>query len=169
MSAKGPGGQEHLPEMMGTEFIFRFYRLMKAASLYDRNNATIEKLTREALQAINPFVQSQSQLYLKIVRDNFFFNSIRIPVKADRYSIFKVFSQEMSKRMIGELEFDQEVGAAHLKDFVFLLTGLEEGNESNYLYVNRQLESRGIQGISVGKLEYVRDEDLLIDSEKQKQ
>ena len=81
MSAKGPGGQEHLPEMMGTEFIFRFYRLLKGASLYDRNNATIEKLTREALQAINPFVQSQSQLYLKIVRDNFFFNSIRIPYR----------------------------------------------------------------------------------------
>jgi HD-GYP domain-containing protein (c-di-GMP phosphodiesterase class II) len=61
------------------------------------------------------------------------------------------------------------VEAARLKEFVFLLARLEEGNESNYLYVNRQLESRGIQGISVGKLEYVRDEDLLIDSEKQKQ
>ena len=169
MNAKPLGSHEHLPEMMGTEFILRFYRLLKGASLYDRNNATIEKLTQEALQTINPFVQTQSQLYLKIVRDNFFFNSIRIPVKADRYSIFKIFSQEMSKRMIGELEFSREVEAARLKDFVFLLAGLEEGNESNYLYVNRQLESRGIQGISVGKLEFVREEDLLVDSEKQKQ
>ena len=169
MNGKPPGGQEHLPEMMGTEFIFRFYRLLKAASLYDRNNATIEKLTQEGLQTINPFVQTQGQLFLKIVRDNFFFNSIRIPMKADRYSIFKVFSQEMGKRMIGELEFSQEMEASRLKDFVFLLARLEEGNESNYLYVNRQLESRGTQGISVGKLEFVREEDLLIDSEKQKQ
>jgi putative nucleotidyltransferase with HDIG domain len=126
MDVRIPAGQEHLPEMMGTEFIFRFYRLLKGATLYDRNNATIEKLTREVLQTVNPFVQSQGQLYLKLVRDNFFFNNIRIPVKADRYSIFKIFSQEMGKRMLGEL------------------------------------------GISVGKLEYVRDEDLLIDSEKQK-
>jgi putative nucleotidyltransferase with HDIG domain len=168
MDMKMPTSQEHLPEMIGTEFILRFYRLLKGASLYDRNNAAIEKLTQEVLQTVNPFVESQGQLYLKIVRDNFFFNNIRIPVKADRYSIFKIFSQEMGKRMLGELEFGEKLEGRVLKDFVFLLAGLDDGNESNYLYVNRQLESKGIHGISVGKLEYVRDEDLLIDSEKQK-
>ena len=117
-----PAGKEHVPEMVGTEFIFRFYRLLKGASLYDRNNATIERLTQEALQTINPFVQSQEHLFLKIVRDNFFFNNFRIPVKADRYSIFKIFSQEMARRMIGELEFNEEVTTSTLKDFVFLLS-----------------------------------------------
>ena len=164
-----PMGQEHVPEMMGTEFILRFYRLLKGATLYDRNNAIIDKLTQEALQTINPFIQSQEHLYLKIVRDNFFFNNIRIPVKADRYSIFKIFSLEMARRMIGEVEFIEELTPSTLKDFVFLLSRLDEGNESNYLYVNRQLESRGVHGVSVGKLEYMRDEDFLIDSEKQKQ
>ena len=163
-----PAGQEHLPEMVGTEFIFRFYRLLKGATLYDRNNATIEKLTQEVLQTVNPFVQSQGQLYLKLVRENFFFNNIRIPVKADRYSVFKIFTMEMGKRMLGELEFSEEIEGPKLKDFVFLLAKLDDGNESNYLYVNRQLASKGIHGISVGKLEYVRDEDLLFDSEKQK-
>ncbi len=160
--------QEHLPEIMGTEFIFRFYRLLKAASLYDRNNAAIERLAQEALQTINPFVRSQEHLFLKLLRDHFFFNNIRIPVKADRYSIFKVFSQEMARRMLGEIEFSQETEADPLKHFVFLLAGLDEGNESNYLYVNRHLEARGIHGISVGKLEYLREEDLLFDSERQK-
>jgi len=107
-------------------------------------------------------------MLLKIVRDNFFFNNIRIPVRADRYKMFKDFSQEMSKRMLGELEFSQEIEAGRMKDFIFLLSGLEEGNESNYLYVNRQLQTRGIDGISVGKLEILRDEDLLVDSEKQR-
>jgi len=168
MDSRAPGSQEHLPEMTGTEFIFRFYRLLKGATLYDRNNVTIERLTQEVLQTVNPFVQSQGQLYLKIVRDNFFFNNIRIPVKADRYSVFKIFSQEMGKRMLGELEISEELEAPKLKDFVFLLAKLDDSNESNYLYVNRQLESKGIHGLSVGKLEYVRDEDLLFDSEKQK-
>src|SRR5271157_4847480 len=89
MDLRIPLSQEHIPEMTGTEFIFRFYRLLKGASLYDRKNATIERLTREALHTINPFVKSQGQLGLKIIRDNFFFNNIRIPMKADRYSIFK--------------------------------------------------------------------------------
>jgi putative nucleotidyltransferase with HDIG domain len=169
MDVSIPMGQEHVPEMMGTEFILRFYRLLKGATLYDRNNATIDRLTQEALQTINPFVQSQEHLYLKIIRENFFFNNTRIPVNADRYSIFKIFSQEMARRMIGEVEFTEELTPSALKDFVFLLSRADEGNESNYLYVNRQLESRGVHGVSVGKLEYMRDEDFLIDSERQKQ
>ena len=56
--------------------------------------------------------------------------------------------------MIGELEFSQELEGPTLKDFVFLLSALDDGNESNYLYLNRQLESQGIHGITVGKLEY---------------
>lgn len=168
MDVKIPVGQEHLPEMMGTEFICRFYRLLKGACLYDRNNATIERLTQEALQMINPAVRSQGQLLLKMVRDNFFFNNIRVPVKADRYSIFKIFSQEMARRMLGDLDFTEEVDGTTLREFAFLLAKLDDGNESNYLYVNRQLESKGIHGISVGKLEYFRDEDILLDSEKQK-
>jgi len=163
-----PVSQEHIPEMMGTEFIFRFCRLLKGATLYDRKNTTIERLTQEALLAINPFIKSQGELELKIVRDNFFFNNIRVPVKADRYSIFKISAREMGKRMIGQMEFSQELEGATLKDFVFLLSGLDSNNESNYLYVNRQLETWGIHGITVGKLEFVRDEDLLVDSEKQR-
>jgi putative nucleotidyltransferase with HDIG domain len=168
MDLRIPLSQEPIPEMTGTEFIFRFYRLLKGASLYDRKNATIERLTREALHTINPFVKSQGQLGLKIIRDNFFFNNIRIPMKADRYSIFKIFSQEMAKRMIGEIEFSRELEGAILKDFAYLLSGLEHNNESNYLYVNRQLEAQGIHGITVGKLEMVGEEDFLVDSEKQK-
>jgi len=168
MDLRIPLGREDLPEVTGSEFILRFFRLLKGASLYDRKNATIERLTREALQTINPFVKSQGELGLKIIRDNFFLNNIRIPVKADRYSIFKIFSQEMAKRMIGEMEFSRELEGGTLKDFAFLLSGLENNNESNYLYVNRQLESQGIHGITVGKLELVREEDFLVDSEKQK-
>ena len=55
-----------------------------------------------------------------------------------------------------------------LKDFVYLLSGLEENNESNYLYVKKQLEYRDIEAIQVGKLEFFKDEEIYIDSEDQK-
>jgi len=159
---------EHLPATLGTEFVLRFYRLLKGATIYDRNNVNIQRLTQDCLQAINPFVRSEGQLFLKIIRRNFFFNNMRIPVKADKYSIFKNFSQEMEKRWIGELEFSSEVSGENLKDFVYILSGLEEENESNYLSVRMQLQSREIRGISVGKLEFLRDEELYVDSEEQK-
>jgi putative nucleotidyltransferase with HDIG domain len=159
---------EHLPTRLGTEFIGRFFRLFKGTTIYDRKNVIIDRLAQECLQVINSIVQSEGSLFLKIVRDNFFFNNVRIQVKADKYAIFKAFWQEMRKRWIGEVEFSTEVKGEHLKDLVYLLSGLEENNESNYLYVKKQLEYRGIDSIYVGKLEFFKDEDIYVDSEDQK-
>jgi putative nucleotidyltransferase with HDIG domain len=159
---------EHLPTKLGTEFVGKFYRLLKGTTIYDRKNVIIDRLTKECLQVINGIIQSEGHLFLKIVRDNFFFNNIRIIVKADMYPIFKAFWQEMRRRWIGEVEFSAEVEAEHLKDFIYLLSGLEENNESNYLYVKKQLEYRNIESIHAGKLEFFKDEDIYIDSEDQK-
>ena len=159
---------EDLPTKLGTEFITKFYRLLRGTTLYDRNNTLIDRFTRECLQVINGIVQSEGYLFLRMVRDNFFFNNTRIIVRADRYSLVKGFWQEMRKQRIGEIEFSEKVDGEGLKDFIYLLTELEENNESNYLYVQKQLESRNIDSIEVGKLEFFRDEDIYVDSEDQK-
>jgi putative nucleotidyltransferase with HDIG domain len=159
---------EHLASRFATEFVSKFYRLLKGTTIYDRKNALIDRLTQECLQVIHATVQSERGLFLKIVRDNIFFNNIRVTVKADNYPVFKAFWQEMRKRWIGEVEFSGEVSGDQMKDFVYLFSGREENNESNYLYVNRQLEYRNIEFIRVGKLEFFKDEDIYIDSEDQK-
>jgi len=159
---------EHLPTKLGTEFVTKFNRLLKGAAIYDQKNVNIDRLTRECVQTINGIIRSQGNFFLKIVRDNFFFNNTRIVVRADKYPIFKAFWQEMKKRWIGEVEFLEEVKGEHLTDFVYLLSGLEENNESNYLYVKKQLEYRNIQSIEVGKLEFFRDEEIYVDSEDRK-
>jgi putative nucleotidyltransferase with HDIG domain len=159
----------HLPIELGTEFVSAFYRLLKGTTLYNRKNLLIDRLTQECLQSINTVVKSEGHLSLKIVRDNFFFNNVIIQVKVDQYSILKGFLQEMRNRWIGELEFTEEMEGEQLKDFVYLLSALEENNESNYLYVMRQLEQKGIEAISVGKLEVFKDEEVYTDSKEKRQ
>ena len=157
--------QEHLPAKLGTEFITTFYRLLKGTALYDRKSAVIDRLTQECLQVVNGIIQWEGNLLLKIVRDHFFFNNNRIIASADNYLTFKVFWQEMRKRRIGGMEFSEALSGEHLKDLVYLLSGLEENNESNYLSVKEQLEHRNIESIEVGKWELSKDEDISIDSE----
>jgi putative nucleotidyltransferase with HDIG domain len=159
----------HLPTELGTQFVSSFYRLLKGTVLYNRKNVLIDRLTQECLQNINPLVKSEGSLSLKIVRDNFFFNNVILQVKIDQYSILKGFLQEMRSRWIGEIEFTEEVEGEKLKDFVYLLSTIEENNESNYLYVMRQLEQKGIEGIHVGKLEVLKDDEVYVSSEDQKQ
>lgn len=156
-------------EHEGGEVLLKLYRLLKGASLYDRNNTLIERLTNDCLQVINPVIQSEGLLLLRLVRDGFFLNNMRIPIKADRYAIFKSFSQELSKKWVGAIEFTRETSGEHLKEFVFLLAGLEDNNESNYLYLNQQLAARGIDEIEVEKLEFLKDEYLYSASKSQKE
>ena len=162
-------GRGLLPTELGTEFVSAFYRLLRGTTLYNRKNLVIDRLTEECLQVINPVVKSEGRLSLKIVRDNFFFNNVMIQVKVDQYSILKGFLQEMKNRWIGELEFTEEIEGEKLKDFVYLLSALEENNESNYLYVMRQLEHKGIEAVNAGKLEVFKDEEVYVSSEDQKQ
>jgi putative nucleotidyltransferase with HDIG domain len=159
----------HLPTELGTQFVSSFYRLLKGTVLYNRENVLIDRLTQECLQNINPLVKSEGSLSLKIVRDNFFFNNVILQVKIDQYSILKGFLQEMRSRWIGEIEFTEEMEGEKLKDFVYLLSTIEENNESNYLYVMRKLEQKGIEGIHVGKLEVLKDDEVYVSSEDQKQ
>ena len=165
---KVPLDREHAPTQRGVEFIIRFYRLFKGATLYDRKNTIIDRLTQDCLQMIHSILKSENQLLIKIVRDNFFFNNIRIQIKADKYPILRSFLHEMRNRWIGELAFTEEVDAEYLKEFVFLLAKLDENNESNYLYIKKQLEYRDVEAISVGKLEFFKDEEIYVDSEDQK-
>jgi len=170
-AAKGESpasSQESLPAKLGAELIIRFYRLLKAAAFYDRNNIHIKKLTLDLSQTINAFIQAEGALSLKIIRDSFFFNKIRMPMKADQYSVLKNFSQEMAKKCIGEIEFAAEVGEEALRDFMFLLAPLEEKNESNYLFINKQLEVRRIQNLVVGKLEFLISPEEIASSDEQK-
>ncbi|OGP75103.1 MAG: hypothetical protein A2W09_02375 [Deltaproteobacteria bacterium RBG_16_50_11] len=158
--------QEHLPTKLGTQFVMRFYRLLKGSTLYDKKNVVIDRLTRECLPVINEIIQSEEYFNLKIVRDSFFFNNTKIQVTADRYPMFKGFLQEMRQRWIGDMEFTKPLQGEQLKDFVFLLSGLETNNESNYLYVMKHLEYLNLnEMITVGKLDFFREEEVYVDSE----
>ena len=167
-SAVVPRDHEQLPSQLGTEFVIKFSRLLKGTVIYDRKNVNIDRLTQDCLPVVNEIIRSEGNLFFKIVRDNYFFNNIRIQIKADKFPIFKAFAQELRKRWVGEIEISQAVSGEDLKDFAYLLFGLEANNESNALYVMKQLEYRDINGIHVGKLEFFKDEEIYVDSEDQK-
>jgi putative nucleotidyltransferase with HDIG domain len=165
---KVPVEKEHVPTKLGLDFLAKFYRLLKGAGLYDRKNIHIDRLTEDCLEAIQAVMDLEGQLYLKVVRDNLFFNNYRLQVRADRYTVLRGLLQELRKRWIGEIEITEKITGDQLKEFVYLIVSMEENNETNYLVINRKLEFRDIRMIHAGKLESFRDEDIYVDSEEQK-
>jgi len=159
---------DDLSTKIKTEFIIRFYRLLKGAILYNPSNIIISQYTQECVKVINYIIESEGYLFLKIARDSLFLNNIKVRVRADSYPILKGLSREMRKRWIGEFRFNDRVKAEHLRDFIFLLARLEGKHESNYLYVKTQLEYRNVKYIDLGALELFKDEEIYFDSENKK-
>jgi putative nucleotidyltransferase with HDIG domain len=166
--AKPTLNHEQIPEKLGTEFITKFYRLLKGTTLYDRKSVVIDRLTRECLQVVNGILQWEGNFLLRIVRNHFFFNDTRIMASADKYPVFKAFSQAMRKRRIGGMKFSEGASADQLNELAYLFSGLEENQEDNYLAVRKQLEHLKIGSIEVEKLEVSKDEEIDIDAEDQK-
>ncbi|MGQ9647400.1 MAG: HD-GYP domain-containing protein [Thermodesulfobacteriota bacterium] len=160
--------RDHVATQKGMEFIIRLYRLMKGANIYDRKNFVIDRLAQECLQVAQNILKLDQQLLVKIVRDNLFFNHARIQMKADQYAILRAFVSEMRKRWIGEIEVTEEVTGEGLKEFVYLLIGLDQNVESNYLHLKKQLETRNLKAFNVEKLEAYQDEEIYVDSEDRK-
>ena len=159
---------ESLPMRFGTEFITAFYRLLRGTAHYDRKSVIIDRLTQDCLQVINGIIEWEGNLLLKIIGEYFFFNNTRMIASADRYLIFRNLWRELRKRRIGGIEFSEQVTGEHLQELAYLLSGLEERSENNYLSVEKELEQRNIKSIEVGKLELLKDEDIDCDSEGQK-
>jgi len=165
---KVPVEKEHVPTKLGLDFLAKFYRLLKGAGLYDRKNIHMDRLAEDCLEAIQAVMDLEGQLYLKLVRDNLFFNNYRLQVRADRYTVLRGLLQELRKRWIGEIEITEKITGEQLKEFIYLIVSMEENNETNYLVINRKLEFRDIRMIHAGKLESFRDEDIYVNSEEQK-
>ncbi len=149
-----------------TEFVTVLYRLFRGAALYARESPVMNRLAGECLHAVNGILQREGNFILRIVGDHFFYNQTRAIATAGHYLLLKAFGREMKKRRIGRIAFSGAVNGEHLKDLVYLLSGLEKNNEDNYLSVERQLEERKIESIEVGKLELPEDEDGNPESQK---
>jgi putative nucleotidyltransferase with HDIG domain len=160
---------EYLPIQKGAEFIASFYQLFRGATFYNRKNTLIDHLTQECLRVMTPLINSEGHLSLRIIKDTFFFNNVRIQGNADQYSAFRGLLQEMKKRRIGELEFKDSVNGEQLIDLVYFLVDLEEDNEENYLSLLKELEYRGLSTIQVGKYESLKEEEIYTDFTRLKQ
>lgn len=166
--AKATLDPEQIPAKLGTEFITKFYRLIKGTTLYDRKSIVIDRLSQECLQVVHGILQWEGKFLLRIVRNHFSFNDTRIVPSADKYPIFKAFWQTMRKRRIGGMKFSEGASGEHLNDLAYLFSGLEENQENNYLAVRKQLEHLNIRSIEVEKWEVSKDDEIDIDSDGQK-
>ena len=166
---KDTDDQIYLPREFGEAFISSFHGLYKGAIYYDRSNVILHSLALECFKVIADINKSYTNLNIKIIRDAAFLQNIRIQVAADAFTVYKAFIQTFRRLHLGEVEIHRDITLDDLKEFVYVLHGLEPYNESNYLLVKKIFAQKNISTIDVCKLEPYQEEFNYLDSEKLKQ
>jgi len=144
---------------LGNHLVTKFHVLMRISQIYDSKNVALHQFIQECLLAIHTFIEREGNLSLKIVGEDIFLNEQRLRYSVEGFNSFKYLLTQWKKRMIGEVHFKGAVDETTLGEFIYILMGLEEGNEENATLFNEQLLRRQISSIEVSPLEVIDQEE----------
>jgi len=138
---------------LGSKIILGLHSLMREAQTHGTDSVALDEPISQYLHFINPFILSEGGIALEIAEDGFLLNNRKIRPKSGDHAVFKSFMKSLIGRRIGKLEIQNPLDEKELKEFVFHLIALEEGDEDNALYLMRRLDARKIDSISASRLE----------------
>ena len=149
------------PELsrIGNNLVTKFHVLMRISQIYDSKNVALHQFIQESLHAINTFIKREGSLSLKILTDDIFLNEQRLRYSVEGFTSFKYLLTQWKKRLIGGVFFKEPVDEGMLKEFIYILMSLEEGNEENVTIFNKRLEDRHISSVEVNPLEVIENEE----------
>jgi len=143
---------------LGNNLITKFHVLMRISQIYDSKNVALHQFIQESLQSINALIKRGGTLSLKIVREDLFLNDQRLRYSVEGFTSFKYLLTQWKKRLIGEIIFKDALDERVLKEFIYALMSLEEGQQENATLFTEKLVNRDIHSIEVNPLEVSEEE-----------
>ena len=145
---------------MGNELIIRIHILMKSSQIYDQKNVALNQVVQGSLELINHFLKSEGSLGLKVIRNGIFINGKRLKLGVDSYIGFKFVLEQLQKKRVGEIRISRTLDEKMLKELVYHLMNLGDGDEENAKKLQAHLNGLDIKSIEVEPLEIFEEDDF---------
>ncbi len=144
---------------LGTHLLTKLHVLMRVSQIYDSKNIALHQFAQECLEAINTFIYQQGNLRLKIFGEDLYLNEQRLRYSVEGFNSYKYLLTQLKKRRIGEVHFKALIEEAPLREFIYLLMGLEEGEKENADRLWERLKAKQIFSIEIHPLEEIEQEE----------
>ncbi len=144
---------------LGTHLLTKLHVLMRVSQIYDSKNTALHQFTQECLEAINTFIHQQGDLCLKIFGEDIYLNEQRLRYSVEGFNSYKYLLTQLKKRRIGEVHFKAVIEETPLREFIYLLMGLEEGKKENADRLWESLKAKQIFSIEIHPLEKMEQEE----------
>jgi hypothetical protein len=100
---------------------------MKVSLIYDSKNKVLQPFIQDCLHVLNGLMERERTVSLKVVKDDFYLNEIRLRFSVEAFTAFKHVLTQWKKRLIGEVVFRGPMDERALREFIFILVRLEKG------------------------------------------
>ncbi|UCD71398.1 MAG: HD domain-containing protein [Syntrophobacterales bacterium] len=166
MAAKRSGDSLTLePDEMGhsrfgNDLLIKLHVLMKVSQIYDQKNVVLNQVVKGTLELINYFLNSEGSLNVKVIRDGLFINGKRLKVGVESYIAFKFVLEQLQKKRLGEIRIFGGLGEQMLKEFVYHMMNLDDGDEKNAVKLRDDLKQLEIKSIAVEPLEIIEEDEF---------
>jgi HD-GYP domain-containing protein (c-di-GMP phosphodiesterase class II) len=138
---------------LASQFILGLHSLMRAAQVHGANNVALDQSISQYVRLVNSLILSEGGITLDITGEGLVLNNRKIRGKPEDHVVFKSFVRNLIGCRIGKLEIRNPLDERELKEFIFLLVALKEGDENNSPYLMKEFRARKIDSISVARLE----------------
>ena len=138
---------------MRSQFILGLYSLMKAAQVHGADNVALDQSISQYLRLINHLILSEGGITLGITDEGILLNDRKIRGKPGDHTVFKLFMRNLIGLRIRKLEIRNPLDERELKELIFLLVALKEGDENNPRYLMKEFNAREINSITVDSVE----------------
>ncbi|MFQ6078408.1 MAG: HD-GYP domain-containing protein [Thermodesulfobacteriota bacterium] len=145
---------------LGNDLIIKLHVLMKSSQIYDQKNVALNQVVQGSLELISHFLKSDDSLGLKVIRDGIFINGKRLKIGVDSYIAFKYVLEQLQKKRVGEIWIFGVLDEKMLKELVYSLMNLDDGDEANANKLQEELNELEIKSIKVEPLEIFEEDQF---------
>ncbi len=145
---------------LGNDLIIKLHILMKVSQIYDQKNVVLNQVVQGTLELINHFLKSEGSLAFKVIRDGIFIKGKWLKTGIDSYIWFKFVLEQLQKKRVGEIKISGTLDEKMLKEFVYNLMNLGDGDEDNAQKLNDDLNRLNIKSIEVDPLEIFEEDEF---------
>jgi len=142
------------------DLIIKLHILMKVSQIYDQKNVALDQVVQGTLELITHLMKLKDSLSLRVIRDGIFINQKRLKIGVDSYIGFKFVLEQLKKKRLGEITIHTVPDEDTLKEFVYQMMSLTDGNEDNARKLEDALARLGIESFAFEPLEIFEEDEF---------
>ncbi len=145
---------------LGNDLIIKLHILMKVSQIYDQKNVALDQVVQGTLELINHLMKLEKSLSLRVIRDGIFINKKRLKIGVDSYIGFKFVLEQLKKKRLGEITIHTVPDEDTLKEFVYQMMSLTDGDKDNARKLDDALARLGIETFAFEPLEIFEEDEF---------